>query len=209
MIFYKIVLLKLIKSNKHQLIITNHKMTKTLKSIIIKHNLGFFETPNIQLVKKTFADEIIEFADDLKKADSLRCATFKDLRLNNIKFIDINFTSSYFEKCLIENCIFNLTNIQDSEWENCVFKNCRFFKCNLIEIIGTQLIFENCKFIETQFSNAILKSCDFLKPRFQDVYPGSAVLIESKVSNSEKVIDIGKDVFLVNIIKQIKELDLD
>ena len=184
-------------------------MTKTLNSIIIKYNSGILKTSNIQLVNETFADETIKFVDDLKKRNSFQHACFKNVRLNNIKFIEINFFSSYFEKCSIENCTFNLTDIHESEWENCVFKNCQFFKCDLRKITATGILFENCKFIETQFSNAILESCYFLKPILQNIYPGSAVLTDSKVSNSEKVIDIGEDVVLINIIEQIQELDID
>lgn len=128
-------------------------MTETLNSIIIKYNLGLLNTSNLQLIKKTFSNETIDFPDDIKKKNSLRSLTFKELRLINVKFIDLDFTSSYFENCLIENCIFNSIDIRQAEWENCIFKNCQFFKCNLSEVFATEVIFENCKFVETGFAN--------------------------------------------------------
>lgn len=89
------------------------------------------------MINETFADETIKFVDDLKKRNSFKYAFFKNVRSSNIKFIEINFFSSYFEKCSIENCTFNLTDIYEAEWENCVFKSCQFFKCDLCRIAAT------------------------------------------------------------------------
>ena len=67
-------------------------MTKTLNNI---YNSGILDTPNIQLVNKTFADETIKFVDDLKKRNSFQSACFINVRLNNIKFIEISFLYNY------------------------------------------------------------------------------------------------------------------
>ena len=98
------------------------------------------------------------------------------------------------------------------EFENSMLKNCQFINCNLSQLEGRETIFEECTFLETCFNNVILESCHFLKPIFKGVKGGplgSAVLINSKFSNSKKSIEFEGEVFFNDIFDQIDKLHID
>ncbi|MGK0366828.1 MAG: hypothetical protein ACI85O_003905 [Saprospiraceae bacterium] len=177
-------------------------MSETLKSIMDSYR----STPNIQVIEKKLANEIIQSPDKL--IGDFVFSTFKNSDLINMEFIRVNFESSYFEKCLIENCIFEKTIFLAAEFENCVFKNCLFIHCNLSEVDGTETIFNECTFLKSGLSNAIFESCHFMKPMFEgmkDGLIGSAVLIDSKFSNSKKSIEFKEEVYFQYVLDQLNE----
>ena len=187
-------------------------MSETLKSKIDSYRSGLLSTPNIQVFEKKFSDETIKFPSELSTDSVLVYSTFKNSDLFNIGFINVNFESSYFEKCLVENCIFENTIFGGAEFDNCVFKNCRFSNCNLSEIDVSETTFNECTFLKSGFDNAIFEFCHFLKPIFKGVKGGplgSAVLINSKFSNSKKSIKFEGEVFFNDIFDQIDKFHID
>jgi len=183
-------------------------MSETLKSIIDSYHSGLLSTPNIQVFEKKLSDEIIKFPIKLMADLTFASSTFKNSDLINMEFINVNFESSYFEKCLVQNCIFENTILQSAEFDNCVFKNCRFINCNLSTVDGTETIFNECAFLKSGFDNAVFESCHFLKPMFEGMKGGrlgSAVLIDSKFSNSKKSIEFEGEVYFNDIFDQINK----
>lgn len=187
-------------------------MGKTLKSIIDSYHSGLLSTPNIQVLDKKLSYETIKFPSKLIADRTFNSSTFKNSDLVNMEFINVNFESSYFEKCLVENCIFENTILEAAEFDNCVFKNCRFINCNLSEVDGIETIFNECAFLKSGFGNAVFESCHFLKPMFEGVKGGrlgSAVLIDSKFSNSKKSIEFEGEVYFNDIFDQIDKFYID
>ena len=128
-----------------------------------------------------------------------------------MEFINVNFESSCFEKCLVENCIFENTILRAAEFDDCMFKNCRFINCNLSEVDFTETIFNECTFLKSGFDNAVFELCHFLKPIFEGVKGGplgSAVLIDSKFSNSKKSIEFEGEVYFNAIFDQIDKFHI-
>ena len=187
-------------------------MIETLKNIIDSYHSGLLSTPNIQVSGKIFSDEIIKFPDELIADGTFDSSTFQNSHLINMKFINVNFESSFFEKCLIQNCIFENTILRSAEYENCVFKNCFLIDCNLIESDFTETIFKECTFSRGNLGNAMFESCHFVRTIFKDLEGGplgSAVLINSKFSNSKKSIEFEGNVYFNDILNQINKLYLD
>ena len=184
-------------------------MNETLKSIIESYRDGLLSTPNIQVIQKKLYDETIEFPQ-LKHF--FYFSSFKNSDLINMKFINVGFESSSFEKCIFENCIFENTWFRIAEFHDCMFKNCRFIDCDLSDIYATKTIFNECTFLKGCFNGATLELCHFLKPIFEDVHAGrigSAVLIDSKFSNSKKSIEFEGEVYFNSIFDQIDKLHID
>ncbi len=91
-------------------------------------------------------------------------------------------------------------------FDDFMFKNCRFIDCNLSEVDFTETIFNECPFLKSGFDNAVFELCRFLKPIFEGLKGsplGSAVLIDSKFSNSKKSIEFEGEVYLNDIFDQI------
>jgi uncharacterized protein YjbI with pentapeptide repeats len=187
-------------------------MSETLKSIIDSYHSGLLSTPNIQVFEKKLSDETIKFPIELIADLTFDSSTFKNSDLINMEFINVNFESSYFEKCLVKNCIFENIILLAAEFDNCVFKDCRFINCNLNEVDGIETIFNECTFLKSGFDNAVFESCHFLKPMFEGVKGsplGSAVLIDSKFSNSKKSIEFEGEVYFNDIFDQIDKFYID
>ena len=182
-------------------------MSETLKSIIDSYRSGLLSTRNIQVFEKKLSDETIKFPSELMADLTFASSTFKNSDLITMEFINVNFESSYFEKCLVENTIFRI-----AEFDGCMFKNCRFINCNLSEIDVTETIFNECTFLKCGFGNAVFELCHFLKPIFEGVKGGplgSAVLIDSKFSNSKKSIEFFGEVYFNDIFDQIDKFHID
>lgn len=159
-------------------------MSETLKSIIDSYPSGLLSTTNIQVFEKKLSDETIKFPSELIADLTFDSSTFKNSDLINMEFINVNFESSYFD--------------------NCVFKNCRFINCNLSEVDVTERIFNESRFLKSGFDNAVFELCHFLKPIFEGVKDGplgSAVLIDSKFSNSKKSIEFEGEVYFNDIFR--------
>lgn len=187
-------------------------MSETLKSIMDSYRSGLLSTNNIQVFEKKLSNETIKFPDEVIADLTLGSSNFKNSDLINMEFINVNFESSYFEKCLVENCIFENTILQVAEFNNCVFKNCQFIHCNLSEIDVAETIFNECRFSRIILDNAVLEFCHFLKPIFKGVKGGplgSAVLIDSKFSNSKKSIEFEGEVYFNDIFDQIEKFLID
>ena len=187
-------------------------MNITLKSIIDSYRSGLLSTPNIQVLGKKLSDETIEFPRKPIADRTFNSSTFKNSDLIHIKFINVNFESSYFKKCFVENCIFENTILLDAGFDDCIFKNCRFINCDLSEVTITDTIFNECTFLKSGFNNASFELCHFLKPIFEGVKSvplGSAVLINSKFSNSTKSIEFEGEVYFNDIFDQIDKFHID
>ena len=116
---------------------------------------------------------------------------------------------SYFEQCLIQDCIFEHVTFKLAEMENCTFKNCQFIDCRLHKLQCEKTTFNKCKFLESSLDNAIFESCYFLKSSFEGMRGGrigSAVLTDSKFSNSNTSIKFEGDVYFNDIFDQIDKL---
>ena len=182
-------------------------MNDTLQNILNNYRAGLLSTPNIQMTEKKFCDEVIQFSDKIMVDHSFISSSFSNSNFFNMKFINISFASSYFKNCIFENTIFKI-----AEFDNSVFKNCQFIHCNLNEIDATETIFNECTFLKSSFDNAIFESCHFLKPIFEDVKGGrlgSAVITDSKFSNSKKSIKFEEDVYFNDIFDQIDKFCRD
>lgn len=177
-------------------------MSKILKSIIDSYRSGLLSTKNIQVCEKRLSDETIKFPSELIADLTFDSSTFKNSDLINIEFINVNF-----EKCLVENTI-----LRAAEFDDCMFKNCRFINCNLSKVDVTETIFNECTFLKSGFDNAVFELCHFLKPIFEGVKGGplsSAVLIDSKFSNSKKSIEFEGEVYFNDIFDQIDKFHID
>ena len=87
-----------------------------------------------------------------------------------------------------------------------MFKNCQFINCELSEADITETIFNECTFLKSGFGNAVFELCHFMKPIFEGMEGGnlgSAVLIDSKFSNSKKSIEFEGEVCFNDISDQI------
>lgn len=180
-------------------------MNDKLKTIIDNYRSGLLSTPNIQVLGKRLSDETIEF--DPKFRSAFYFSSFRGSSLKNMKFNKAYFESSYFENCIFEN-----TDFQLAEFDNCVLKNCQFSHCSFSELEGLETIFNECTFSKSEFNNAVFESCHFLKPMFEGVksgHLGSAVLIDSKFSNSKKSIEFEGEVYFKDIFYQINKLYID
>lgn len=182
-------------------------MSETLQNIIDSYRSGLLSTTNIQVFEKKLSNETIKFPSELIVDLTLDSSTFKNSDLINIEFINVNFESSCFEKCIFENTI-----LRAAEFDNCVFNNCRFINCNLSEVDVAETIFNECKFLKSGFDNAVFELCHFLKPIFKGVKGGplgSAVLIDSKFSNSKKSIELEGEMYFNDIFDQIDKFHID
>ena len=182
-------------------------MSETLQNIIDSYRSGLLSTTNIQVFEKKLSNETIKFPSELIVGLTLDSSTFKNSDLINIEFINVNFESNCFEKCIFENTI-----LRAAEFDNCVFNNCRFINCNLSEVDVAETIFNECKFLKSGFDNAVFELCHFLKPIFKGVKGGplgSAVLIDSKFSNSKKSIELEGEVYFNDIFDQIDKFHID
>ena len=121
------------------------------------------------MFEKKLSDETIKFPSELIADLTFDSSTFKNSDLINMEFININFESSCFEKCLVENCLFKNTILRAAEFD------------------VTEIIFNECPFLKSGFDNAVFELCHFMKPIFEGAR--SAVLIDSKFSNSKKSIE--------------------
>lgn len=117
-------------------------MVETLKNIINCYKNNLVETPNLQIIEKTFSDEVLTFPDELIADLTLYSSTFKISHLTNIKFTNVNFESSFFEACFLKNCVFDSTSLNSIECENCTLKNCLLINCNLSNSNFTETIFD-------------------------------------------------------------------
>ena len=194
----------------------------SLKNIISDYHSGLLETPNIQVISKKLSNETIEFPYDPSPDGIFMCdltfswSSFRKSELVDMEFINVNFESSSFEECLIKNCVFKNIIITDGEVENCVFENCEFIFCDLSDWYVEKTIFNNCKFLQSSWNKSIFDSCDFQSPRFESFdgvkngFIGSAVLIDSKFSDSKKSIEFEGEVYFLNIFNQLNdELSLE
>ena len=184
-------------------------MGEKLKNIINNYRSGLLSTPNIQIIERKFSEETIEFPNELLADLTFASSTFKKSDLINIKFINVNFETSYFEKCLVEDCVFENTIFKGADFEKCVFKNCWFINSNLSDLNGIETIFNECRFVRSSFGNAIFELCHFLKPIFEGMREGpigSAVLINSKFSNSKKSIKFEGEVYFIDVFDQIDKI---
>ena len=190
----------------------------TLKNIISDYHSGLLETPNIQVKSKKLSNETIEFRYDLSpdgifmRDGTFSWSSFKKSELVDMEFIHVNFESSYFEECLIKNCVFKNIGITEGEVANCVFENCEFIGCDLSDWDVEKTIFNNCKFLRSSLNKSVFNSCDFRSSIFESVEGGligSAVLIDSKFSNSKKSIEFEGEVSFNEIFDQINELSLE
>lgn len=182
-------------------------MSETLKSIIDSYRSGLLSTTNIQVFDKKLSDETIKFPSELIADLTFDSSTFQNSDLINMEFINVNFESSCFEKCIFENTI-----LRAAEFDDCMFKNCRFINCNLSEVDFRETIFNECTFLKSGFDNAVFELCHFLKPIFEGVKGGplgSAVLIDSKFSNSKKSIEFEGEVYFNDIFDQIDKFHID
>ena len=185
-------------------------MVQTLKNMINCSKNNLVETPKLQIIEKTFSDEVITFPDKVIADLTLYSSTFKNSRLTNIKFTNVNFESSFFEGCLLENCVFDSTNFNSIECENCTLKNCLLINCNLSDSNFTETIFEECPLEEGSLGQAWFESCHFIKTifnGFDGARLGSAVLINSKFSNSKKSIEFKGDFYLIDILQPVSGID--
>jgi uncharacterized protein YjbI with pentapeptide repeats len=192
-------------------------MNQTLKTIIDNYRFGLRSTPNIQVLGKKLSDEIIKLTS--KRILNSRIfdqtfvsSIFRNSSLINMKFIDVSFESSYFKNCLFENCLFDETDLQGAEVENCIFKNCWFINSNLSDLDATEIIFNECTFSNNSFNSSFFQSCHFVKPIFKDMTGGrigSAVLIDSKFSNSKTSLELEGDVFFAYKLDQIEKFLID
>jgi uncharacterized protein YjbI with pentapeptide repeats len=192
-------------------------MNQTLKTIIDNYRFGLRSTPNIQVLGKKFSDEIIKLPstrilDSIIRDQTFVSSSFRNSNLINMKFIDLSFESSSFKTCMFENCLFQETDLREAQFDNCVFKNCRFINSNLTDIIWLEIIFNECTFSNDNFNNSIFESCHFVKPIFKDVKGGrigSAVLIDSKFSNSKTSFEFQGEVFFAYKLEQIDKFLID
>ena len=95
------------------------------------------------------------------------------------------------------------------ECENCTLRNCLFIKCNLNETSFTETVFDKCQVEQGCFNGALLESCHFIETIFDDLnlgLLGSAVIIDSKFSNSEKSIKFKGDFYLINVLQPVNKL---
>ena len=185
-------------------------MAKTLKNLIECYKKGEFNTPNIQLIGKRFSNEIIYLPDnDILVNVTFNRALFKKSHLTTIKFYSGSFGSSFFQDCLLENCVFLNIHFEEMESLKCIFKDCVFIDCLFIESRISETIFENCTFSKGSVDDSDFESCHFINTIFRDVYFGFATLIDSKFSNSKKSIEFEGEVFFHDIFDQIDKLDLD
>jgi len=187
-------------------------MTETLRSIMDRYRSGLLSTPNIQVSEKKLSDERISFPNELMVESPLYFSTFRNSDLVNMEFTNVDFASSYFKNCQIENCIFENTSFREARFDNCVFNSCRFINCTLRRVDGEKTIFNECTFLKSGFGNAVFELCHFLKPIFKDMKGGrlgSAVLVDSKFSNSKKSIEFEGDVYFNDVFDQIDKFLID
>ena len=184
-------------------------MVETLKNTINCYKNNLVETPNLQIIEKTFSDEVIAFPDEVIADLTLYSSTFKNSSLTNIKFTNVNFESSFFEGCFLENCVFDSTSLNSIECENCTLKHCLLINCNLSDSNFTETIFDECQFQGLEkgsLGQAWFESCHFIKTifnGFNGARLGSAVLINSKFSNSKKSIEFKGDFYLIDILQPV------
>ena len=187
-------------------------MSNILNKIITDYRSGFLSTPNIQILDKTLSDEIIKFPSKLMVDTVLAEATFKNSRLINMQFINVDLEFSYFENCIFENCIFENIIFQMAEFENCIFKNCQFSYCNFSEVEAIKITFNECKFLKCNFSSASFESCHFIQSMSENIQNNgflATLLIDSKFSNSKKSIEFEGRVLFEDIVDQISNFYLD
>nr|WAK84816.1 hypothetical protein [Amicula sp. isolate GU52X-4 cfCalB7] len=184
-------------------------MNETLQNLIKNYHSGLLLTPNIQVIGKKFSNETIHLPTGRWINHSFYFATFRNSDLIHMKFIHLSLDSTYFGKCLVENCLFEDCSFGNAVFEKCVFKNCRFIRGHITASTVMETIFDECTFSNTDLDNCIFESCHFLKSIFEKVCFGSAVVIDTKFSNSRKSIEFKEDLFFSDIFDQINQLRID
>jgi len=183
------------------------KMIESLKSNIEDYKNNALDTPNLQIIEKTFSNEVITFPVEFLVDLTFYSSTFKNSRLIDIKFKNINFESSFFEGCFLENCVFDNASLHSVEFQNCTLKNCLLINCNLVDINFIRIIFDECQFQLVEkgsITQGWFESCHFIKTIFNCINRaqlGSAVLINSKFSNSKNSIEFKGDFYLSDILR--------
>jgi uncharacterized protein YjbI with pentapeptide repeats len=111
-----------------------------------------------------------DFLNEIIVNKKLYDSTLTKLRLSNCTFEKLDFRRSCFWECEFDSCIFNNSIFFKAEFENCKFKNCRIIDCNL-----------NCI-------------------SFEETVLDGAVIIDSKLCNSDKSINLKGDFSLFKIL---------
>lgn len=126
-----------------------------------------------------------------------------------MKFINGFYDRSFFDDFYLENCIFTNATLLEVEYEKCIFKNCLFIDSDLSDSTFTETILNEWTFLVTSLEIVFFESCHFIKPTFNYLKGGgvgSAVLVNSKISNSKKSIEF-EEVYLGTVVDQIKDLE--
>jgi len=105
----------------------------------------------------------------------------------DLTFDSSTFKNSHFINMKFINVNFENNILRSAEYDNCVFSNCFLIDCNLNESNFTETIFKD----------------------LEGGSLGSAVLIDSKFSNSKKSIEFEGNVYFNDILNQINKLYLD
>lgn len=111
---------------------------------------------------------------------------FKDLKLDQSRFLDCTFTDSVIQNCsmndcVFEHCIFENVNIADVQMKGCSFLNCTFDQtrfCSVDFYINSKeqeteyfepAEFDDCAVSSSQFQNCSLSNCIVTNCDFQEV----------------------------------------
>lgn len=187
-------------------------MNGKLKTIINQYTAGVLSTPNIQILGKVLCNETINFACEISPKLTFASATFQNSELINMRFLNVNFESSFFETCSVKNSVFENAIFQTSEISNCTFQNCKFIRCNFSDSVLTETGFRECVFLKNSFNNAVFELCHFFRPIFKETNAGllgSAIIDKSTFSNSEKSLKFVEEVYFSDIFHQINKLHME
>ena len=123
-----------------------------------------------------------------------------------MNFTNVDFGSSFFQKCLFKNCIFDGTSLQEAEFKNCSLINCQIRNCNLSKVDFTETTFDKCCFEKIEKGSLVkgwFESWYFLETNFNGFEGMSLIqtaVVDSKFSKFNKSIEFKGEFFLIDIL---------
>lgn len=177
---------------------------KTFKEVIeIFQTRDKKESKALKIFGKNFKNELLK---DL----NIACTIFRDSKLDNVEFKNINLelrniANCSFENCILKDCCFEGTEFRISKFKNCQFVDSYFRKA---EFKGVE--FKNCKFLGNCFCKAYFESCKFIDTAIEKSDAADLVqtlLVNSTFSKLDKSIVFNGCFALMNILLPLDTID--
>jgi len=95
------------------------------------------------------------------------------------------FKGSIFRDCLIENVIFDRSDLDGVHFENCIINNSTFLNTDIRSSIFSKTKVTNCAFDLSFINGVLINECEFVKCSFQSAHISDNIVVNSKFCNND------------------------